>query len=76
MSRGIDHARSVANFFDFSPIWASSMSKRLRENRLKKTNVDDLSLQRWIPRIASLDSFLNGHKAIIDMLEDMKYNLD
>ena len=76
VSRAIGHAKSIANFFNFSPIRASFLSKRLSENGLKKTKLDNPSLTRWIARIASLDSFLDGHKTIVDVLEDMKYNLD
>ena len=76
VSRAIDHAKSIANFFNFSPIRASFLSTRLRENGLKKTKLDNPSLTRWIARIASLDSFLDGHKTIVDVLKDMKYNGD
>ena len=76
MSRAIDHAKSIANFFNNSPIRASFLSKRFSEKGLKKTKLDNPSLTRWIARIASLDGFLDGHQIIVDVLEEMKYNLD
>ena len=62
VSRAIDHAKSIGNFFNNSPIRASFLSNRFSEKGLKKTKLDNPSLTRWIARIASLDGFLDGNE--------------
>ena len=75
VSNALDNARSLISFFSQSTKRSALLSEKLLKYGVRKSKLADPSLTRWIARISSLDRIIDGHEAIVETLEEMKFNI-
>ena len=74
--RMLDHAKSVANFFSYSVKRTQFLSEKMSACGIRSARLATPSMTRWIERITSLDGLVDAHEAVVEVLEEMKFDVD
>ena len=74
--RMLDHAKSVANFFSYSVKRTQFLSEKMSACGITSARLATPSMTRWVERITSLDGLVDAHEAVVEVLEEMKFDVD